>query len=313
MPSFDHVNYSLRPSKTIERLLAFDSIRLLMNALPLENMLYAGFGSIWFVDFHLAHKTLGLRDSVSIEADAIGYARAKFNKPFSTCGIYHGFSSAVIPKLLKSAAYKHRPWCLWLDYDYEFRKDVADEVRFCIENLPENSIFLITFSGKGDRYGNPTVRERNLRRILGDALDEDLELVSFDEELPHTLADSALTFMEDTATNLLRPGGFLEAFRLIYTDTSTMVTVGGVLPAKGSRVAAEAIINSDEWAGWDDEEIQAPLLTWMEASRLQQLLPREKRITKKEIRDMGFNLRADQLKSFAKYYRYYPYFAQIAS
>ena len=312
MASFDQVNYSLRPSKTIERLLAFDSVRQLMNALPLDNMLYVGFGSIWFVDFYIAHKFLGLRDSASIEANNIGFARARFNRPFSTCSVFHGYSSTVIPRLLKKPAFKNRPWFLWLDYDYELREDVADEIRFCIENLPENSVFLVTFSGKGARYGTPVSREENLRRILGDALASDLDEEALDDDLAHTLADGALAFMSDVAVNLMRPGGFLEAFRLIYTDTSTMVTVGGVLPAKGARVAAEVIVNGDAWAGWDDDEIQAPHLTWLEASKLQQLLPREGRVTKAEVREMGFDLSREQLASFARYYKYYPYFAQVS-
>ena len=55
MRSFDAVNYSLRPSKTIQRQLVFEGVRMLQVALdPVKA--YIGFGSIWFTDFVMAHK-----------------------------------------------------------------------------------------------------------------------------------------------------------------------------------------------------------------------------------------------------------------
>lgn len=311
MPSFDQVNYALRPSKTIERLLAFEGVRQLMQVVDLDEIIYVGFGSIWFVDYYLAHKSLGIRDSVSIEADSIGFNRAKFNAPFSTCEVFKGYSADVVPKLLARTKYASRPWCLWLDFDYELRPDMLEEMRECVENLPPNSIFLVTFSGKPRRYGAPEVRKENLEALLGAALEPDLDEKDFDEGLAATLADSAIAFLQNVADGASRPGGFVDAFRLIYHDTSTMITVGGVLPSKGSRPSVLSAVNNDEWPAWERDTIQAPHLTWLESSHLQQLLPKEGRITKSEVRDLGFDLSVEQLKAFSRFYKYYPNFAQI--
>lgn len=76
MASFDSVNYSLRPSKSVQRGLVFEGLRAVSNSVDLRNAVYIGFGSIWFTDFVMAHKVLNIDDMVSIEANEIGFRRA---------------------------------------------------------------------------------------------------------------------------------------------------------------------------------------------------------------------------------------------
>lgn len=84
MYNFDPINYSLRPNKVIQRQVAFDGLAMFASALNLARAKYVGFGSIWFADFILAHKRLGISDMLSVEVDEITYKRAKFNAPFRT-------------------------------------------------------------------------------------------------------------------------------------------------------------------------------------------------------------------------------------
>ena len=58
MPSFDAINYATRPNKNVERKLIFSSLRELDRSFDLSNHKYIGLGSVWFVDFVLAHKSL---------------------------------------------------------------------------------------------------------------------------------------------------------------------------------------------------------------------------------------------------------------
>jgi hypothetical protein len=37
---------------------------------PVDEYVYVGFGSVWFQDFILFHRHLGMRDMISIERDA---------------------------------------------------------------------------------------------------------------------------------------------------------------------------------------------------------------------------------------------------
>ncbi len=179
MPSFDAINYSLRASKSIQRQIVFDAVQLLREVMDLDSLVYVGFGSIWFTDFVLAHKVLRIDDMVSIECNDIGYSRAKFNAPYSTVRIERGLSTAILPRLFDDSSLAARPWMLWLDYDYEFDDSVRDDVRSVIENVPLNSILVMTFNGLDRKYGQkPGERTEHLRQLLGAVVPDDLQAAS---------------------------------------------------------------------------------------------------------------------------------------
>ena len=56
MDSFNIVNYSLRPSKSIQRQIIFDGVRTLQLNWAHDQAVYIGLGSVWFTDFIMAHK-----------------------------------------------------------------------------------------------------------------------------------------------------------------------------------------------------------------------------------------------------------------
>ena len=109
MPSFDVVNYSLRPNKSIQRALVFEGVRQLMENIDLANAVYIGFGSIWFNDFLTVHKDLNIQEMISIESDEIGIARANFNRPFKTLRIEEGEVRAGIRNSLRIRSFGSVP------------------------------------------------------------------------------------------------------------------------------------------------------------------------------------------------------------
>lgn len=315
MPSFDAINYSLRPSKSIQRQLVFSGVRMLQASLDFEKLAYIGFGSIWFTDFVLAHKLLGIDDMWSIECHDIGYRRALFNAPFATVHVEHGYSNNILPKLYQEPSLAGRPWMVWLDYDYDLNESVRDEIRSLIENAPTNSVVLITFNAVDRKYGQkPGDRPDRLRTLFGAVVPDELSpTLCRDEMMQQTLASLSLDFMKSIAADLARPGGFVPAFRLIYKDGTPMVTVGGILPAKGAaRIASDAVI-LPSWPGRPVKPISAPHLTMREASTLQAKLPCRTRLDRGTIHDLGFDLEDEQIEAFETYYREYPAFAQIVS
>lgn len=312
MPSFDTVNYSLRPSKCIQRQIIFDGVRGLQAHLDLERLVYIGFGSVWFTDFIAAHKVLGADDMVSIEAHDVGYARANFNVPYATIRVKHGLSGAILPTLYDDEIIKGRPWLVWFDYDYSFDESVRDDVRALIENAPANSIVIITFNGHEMEYGAAQDRPGRLRDLFGDVVPDELSKRSCKEErMQETLADFALDYMRAVAADLSRPGGFLPAFRVIYKDSAPMITVGGILPAKGAARVASDIVGDNHWPCKPEKRIIAPHLTMREAAVLQSQLPKAVPLTRAVIRELGFDLEDDQIETFQHYYKQYPAFAQI--
>lgn len=314
MASFDVVNYSLRPSKSIQRQLVFEGILKLKGHLDLEQQVYVGFGSIWFTDFVLAHRMLGIDDMVSIEANDVGYRRAVFNSPYATVRVRHGFSSAVLPTLYADDVIRGRPWLVWLDYDYQFDETLKADIASIIENAPANSILLVTFNGRDIKYGDAPDRPKRLRELFGAAVPDDLSKNACREDrMQQTLADFARDFMQSTANDLARPGGFLPAFRIVYRDNAPMVTVGGVMPAKGAATTAAAVVNDQSWMCRPAKPIVAPHLTIREASVLQSRLPSTNPLDREAVRALGFDLEEDQLEAFETYYRQYPSFAQIVA
>lgn len=312
MPSFDVVNYSLRPSKSIQRQIVFEGVSKLQHHLNLEKLVYIGLGSIWFTDFVMAHKVLGIDDMVSIESDDIGFRRAVFNSPYATVKVRHGVSSNVLPTLYTDLSYAGRPWMVWLDYDGEYSELLRDDTRSLIENAPANSIILMTFNGHERKYGRAADRPARLRELFGDVVPDDLPKCACKEQrMQETLADLAIDFMKSVAAELARPGGFVPAFRLIYRDTSPMVTVGGIIPAKCAAVVVKDLVGKRSWSCRPAKPIIAPNLTIREAATLQSQLPRIERLSRERVQELGFDLEDDQIEAFEMYYRQYPAFAQI--
>lgn len=313
MASFDAVNYSLRPSKSIQRQLVFDGINKLREHLDLDRLVYIGFGSIWFTDFVLAHKLLGIEDMVSMESDDVGFRRAVFNSPYATVRVLHGSSSTLLPTLYEDEIVRARPWLAWLDYDGPFDETAKSDLVSIIENAPPNSIILVTFNGHEMGYGAAQDRPGRLRELFGAAVPDDLPKRALRESrMQETLADLARDFMQSTANDLARPGGFVSAFRLIYRDNAPMVTVGGILPVRGATRIAAQLANDSTWHCRPEKPIIAPHLTIREAAVLQSKLPRGTRLGRDVVRELGFDLEEEQIEAFETYYRYYPAFAQIA-
>ena len=315
MPSFNAINYSLRPSKSIQMQLVFQGVLLLQGIMDLEDLAYIGLGSIWFTDFVLANKLLRIDDMVSIETDDIGYARAKFNAPYSTVRVEHGLSTSILTKLFEEPSLAGRPWMLWLDYDYELNGSVRDDARSVIENAPLNSILVVTFNALHKKYGQkPADRVEYLRELLGAVVPDELEPAACkDEQMQVTLASLGLDYMNSVAADIARPGAFLTAFRAIYRDVAPMVTIGGILPAKGAARGVRDLIGGKTWPGLPTKPIAAPPLTMREAAVLQSLLPCATKLTRADVQKLGFDLEEEQIEAFEMYYRQYPAFAQIVS
>jgi hypothetical protein len=311
MSSFDSINYSLRPSKSIQRQLVFDGVRILQRHLDLEGLIYIGFGSIWFSDFVMAHKLLDVNKMISIEGSEIGYRRALYNAPYKIVQVEQGFSYDVLPKFFVDDQLA-RPWMIWLDFDYELNESSRNDIRSVVEKAPANSILIVTFNGLDHKYGFPKDRPDRLRDLLGSVVPDELSREDCkDAQMQETLADLALAYMKSLAADIARPGGFVPAFRIVYKDGASMVTVGGVLPSKGAARVTADLVGNQAWPCRPKKPIQAPHLTIREAASLQSILPSIDRLTRVMVQELGFDLQEEQLEAFEAYYRQYPAYAQI--
>ena len=314
MASFDSINYSLRPSKSVQRAVIFEGLKALSDAMNLQNPVYIGFGSIWFTDFVMAHKVLGIDEMISIESDEVGFRRAQFNRAYRSIRVIEGRSEERIPELLNQADYQARPWIVWLDYDGALDEEKAEEMRWLVLNAPPSSIVLFTFSATQNAYGRPNQRPGRIADILGGVVPDDLSADECNKEnLPQTLANLSMDFLSSVAADNARPGGFIRSFQIPYHDSVGMVTVGGILPAVGTAPSARAVVADQKWIGIVSEMIQAPPMTLREVAVLQAELPCVGELTRARVQELGFDLLDHQIRSFQRYYKYLPNFAEIVA
>lgn len=109
--SFDRIDYTLRPAKYVERRMLRDVFRRVAAFDAPETYVYVGFGSVWFADFILFHRALGVRDMISIESSVKAKQRVTDNAPFAI-DLRFARSERVLPGLDWS-----RRQFIWLDYD----------------------------------------------------------------------------------------------------------------------------------------------------------------------------------------------------
>jgi hypothetical protein len=314
MSSTNVVNFSLRQNKSIERGIVFDCLGDITRLLQLSHLVYVGLGSVWFSDFVLAHRLLGIDTMISIESDEVIYKRAAFNKLYRTLEVIKGSSADVIPRLVERDDLVGRPWIAWLDFDDDIDRDKLDELVELIRILPSDSILLTTFSAYAAKYGRNENRPEYLKLLFRDAAPEGISSLDTrkQEELTGILAESTERYLTSSAIQSGRPGSFIPTIRLMYRDSAPMATVGGVLPRPENEESVRQLVNDVHWPGRSAKLIQVPHLTAREVLALQSGLPSGLPITRDDVRQLGFDLQEDQLDSYVEHYIRYPQFSQVA-
>ena len=152
--SYRQINYSLRPAKATERKMICEVFRRLYPFGKIETYRYIGFGSIYFSDFHLFHRALGMDDMLSIEKDAYAEECFEFNKPYKCVRIDCRPASEVLPELdwqVKTLA--------WLDYESKLDETVLSDVGSVCAKACSGSVLIVTVNAHMERDSDETVRQ----------------------------------------------------------------------------------------------------------------------------------------------------------
>jgi hypothetical protein len=145
--SYRQINFSLRPAKSIERKMLCEAFRRLAEFGHVSDYRYIGFGSTYFSDFILVHKTLAIRNMLSIERDDFNKARFEFNRPFHCIKLYFGESNDVLPEL----GWRDVRTICWLDYDGKLDSSVLTDVRLFCANAVSGSVLVVTVNAEPDQ------------------------------------------------------------------------------------------------------------------------------------------------------------------
>jgi len=317
-PSFEKINYALRPAKNIERKMLAEAFSRLVRVAPLPEYRYVGFGSIGFHDFGLFHQRLGIHDMISIESKATLRKRFAFNRPYSCIRMRWGWSYDVLPLL----SWTSRS-IVWLDYDEALTSKMLEDIQLLAGALRSGSAIVVTVNANpvrpedGEDMEIQTKRRVDLvakvgeERVPATLSGKDLSdwgLASacrgiISAEIEKTLADRNAPLSEEDRVR------YQQLFNFHYADgSSKMLSTGGLLldPADWERIHKD----------FDDLDfirrsakaytIEVPILTVREVWDLDSRLPRT---SKKALG--ATRLPAGARKQYRRIYRHFPTFSEI--
>lgn len=305
VPSFLKVAYDLRPAKQVERRMLIETFQALSHiGFPISTFQYTGLGSVYFVDFILFHKVLGINRLLSIEANTRAKKRVRFNQPFRCVKVRIGKIGDYIPTLSRQNGH-----ILWLDYDSILRRYHLEDIWVASAHLPRQSILLVTVDVEPpDEVGPKSWREYFVNEV-GDYAGSDTQVSDYHRsKLIERNRDFLIRAIQSGVA--ARDLEYIPLFCFSYADGHEMLTVGGML---GTAEDADSIRKSlrDLWylrfnAGAKPVRITVPPLTRKERMYLDQSMPAK---SGWKLRD--FELPAGYLAAYKRVYRYLPTYAEL--
>lgn len=313
MDSYRKIDYRIRPGKYAERLMMVEAFRRLRFA-SIESYQYVGLGSVYFSDFSLVHRTLGITKLVSIERAEHDKKRFEANVPFRCVELRWGDTATEIPKI---------DWSLrsivWLDYDGRLDKSVLGDVRHVAAHAVSGTVLAISVQSRFDRVVDDSGDDASV-----DALKESLgeDRVPLGTKTSDLRGDGTGALFRDVLieeiSNTLRDRNagrhtgqavrFKQFLNFRYEDGVRMMTVAVVFYDAGQEGLVASCQFADLTFHREDQrifDIQIPKLTPREAMRLDSQLPCS-------FEDYEFApIPERDARQYSEIYRYFPNIAFV--
>jgi len=319
-PSYEKINYMLRPRKQIERKILIELFQKLQNYNKKINLVeyhYIGLGSVYYYDFILFHKFLNINKMISLDKENTK-KRFEFNKPYD----FIEFRNVSTTDFLLNYNFKDK-LLIWLDYDsmlYDIKDDAKnDSILNDIEEITKkskvNDFFILTIDVTCPE--NPE-QKQNFLNCFDIYISSKFKKEKFIYPLHYhcVIQDILLNYIEEHQK--FQDVKFRKLFSFNYKDSAYMYTLGGIYDESDKfqksfsnetfvTINKEKIINID-----------VPILTYREKLYLDSEISKlKKRIVRnnkeKLLNSLEFEIRSlEELKSYLTYYKYYPqYFEGI--
>jgi len=318
--SYSKINYRLRPAKAVERKIICDSLRCLSPFGELTTYRYVGFGSTYFSDFILFHKSLHIEDMISIEKDRHAKDRFDYNRPFGCIKIAYGNSHEVLPMLEWS-----KKSIVWLDYDSPLENKILEDIDTLTTKLVSGSVLIVTVCAEPERPQEEGLSREEIHEFREDKLRKKLpnekipiDLKSsdltgknlaklykriIDNQLKQRLSNANSARSEDQKLN------YKQIFDFRYADGSRMLTVGWLIfEQSNDELAKQCKFNKNFNRTEVDKpyEIKIPNLTLKETQYLDSLMPTD------DCNAVNRNcIPLEDIKSYAELYKYFPSFVEM--
>lgn len=313
--SYRKIDYSLRPAKHAERKMLVDILRRLAPFQPVETYRYVGFGSVWFSDFSLFHKALGIREMVSIEQAGTARARFEANKPFNI-DIKYDKASNVLPRLDWS-----KRNIVWLDYDTALTKEILDDARAVTNRIISGSVLAISVQCTKapemvEAERDPSIsavnrlRQNFGRERINPEIDE-TNLTSWNygkliRDLISAEIEQSLSVRNMESTNKVE---FTKIADIDYQDDAKMTTIVGIIVSESEKeTLTTCAFDKLEFIPENTKRvlIDSPKLTIRELRHIEQQLPAQ------ELSEISLGaIPETDAQKFIKLYRFLPNFAVL--
>jgi len=311
--SYEKVHYEFRPAKQVERRMLLHAFQELKGVgFPIASYEYTGLGSIYFVDFALFHRYLGLTRMTSVEREVDIRRRVKFNCPYKIINVVYDDITAQIARL--SARQRH---ILWLDFDNILTEELLNAVQLAAMQLSAQSMLLVTIDveppGKPEEgliHWNPAAWMRHYQREAGAYFWRGISRRDFAREaLPAT--NARLLKAVISAGLQERDVEFIDMFSFLYADGHRMLSVGGMIGSEEDRQQVRLLNRNELFFVRDDitQEpflIRVPLVTRKERHYLDQNMP-----CRSNWSPPAFDMKQSDIEDYRTIYRYYPAYAEM--
>ena len=302
--SSEKINYLVRPAKQVERKLIIEALICLRKIYPIETYQYVGMGSLFYVDYQMFHKYLGIKNMISMEMEEDKIDRFTFNKPYDFITLISGISTDILPTLQWQTS-----MLIWLDYDSNICQGVINDIQIICNYIRPGGILIITLDAEPKRFESlqrdlhlSVNKERfeNFKKALypyypSNITEKDLSVKKY----PLLLRQIIVSVIEDKLRK--RHLKFFQMFNFKYADTSKMYTFGCVFEEMSNKIESTDLFDLD-FVSRDTRivEINVPIITPLEKIHFDKLIP--------EIAEKlsDFEMDKKQLNDYEKYYKYYP-------
>jgi hypothetical protein len=306
--SYLKVHYELRPSKQVERRMLIDAFQLLaQSGFSIRDYQYTGMGSIYFVDFSLMHRLLGIDRLLSVEYSQKVRKRVHFNKPFNSVDIKIAPIGDVIPTLSPDLMH-----ILWLDYDGVLQNGHLQDAMLATTYLSVGSFLLITVDVEPpDETAKPAGWREWFSEQGGEYFDDAWKVKDFARSLLPRRNIDLLSRAIQAGLAGRQNVEFIPIFNFLYRDGHEMLTIGGII---GGAIERRKI-NGSALAGTpyyrDDLRkepcvIKVPRLTKKERQYLDSEMPCPDNWTPDQ-----FELTWDNVNAYRDIYRFCPSYAEL--
>jgi len=319
------LNYLFRPAKNIERKMLCEALNRLSVISDVKDYQYVGFGSVYFADFTLFHKQLGIQKLISIEGEEEMVTRVKFNRPYSCIDVMSGSSNDMLPEV----DWSKNKSILWLDYTETLKGYMFKDMATFFQRALSGSVFIISINVdlKENDGSNKTTKDKVhiklhndvdvRKKILSSVFKEDLTKNDY-YTIVRGVIDVEIKEIITERNKLVAKEKFSyeQIFNILYQDGQAMLTVGGILFSDKDKEKVEQMNfkNLDFIMTGDKRlEIRVPNLTNREIHALDKHLPDfniNAEAKEKALKELKGVVSDEAINKYAKIYRYYPNYTE---